>query len=130
MSKLSFFRASLAAALLSALVPGPARAQQQSTAPRPAADSAARGAPQKFVGFYEAQAGRGMEVTLSGDTLYVEPTGGIKTRLVPESRTTYSATPVAGGSTVTIIFTVNSEGKVRELVFRTRNGDRTFPKVR
>ena len=94
------------------------------------ADSAATANRAKLVGFYEAAPGRGMAVTLEKDTLYVEPTGGIKTKLVHESGTTYNATPVAGGTTVGIVFTVGADGKVTELIFRTRNGDRAFPKVR
>ena len=118
-------RAILAAVLGAALLPIGA-----STTPAQSGPTLARKLDSlaAYAGFYEAAPGRGLTITVVHDTLFAEPTGNPKMRLVPQSGTTYYVG--SEGAPRTLTFTVGPDGEVAAVVMRQGAMERTLPKVR
>ena len=127
-------RSAIAVAIVAAIFPVASRAQQQP----PTKDSAAAAAPaaapasalDAYFGFYQSpRPDRGVMVTLEEGSLYGEPTGGEKMKLILKSGSTYFVG--REGSPATVTFKLDAEGKPTALVLRRPDGqETTFPKFR
>ena len=96
--------------------------------PSPGPPATAPASLRALAGFYEGRPGRGVTVTLNNGTLYAEPTGSQRARLVPQKGTTYYVG--REGALVTVTFTLDADGRATALVLREGTRERTFPKVR
>jgi CubicO group peptidase (beta-lactamase class C family) len=73
----------------------------------------------RYVGVYSLQPGLALEITLSGDTLSIQPTGQAKLRLWPETETDFFLKEVD----IQITFVRDAQGAVSELILHQAGQD-------